>query len=177
MVDCLFCSIASGQEKRASIVYQDELVLVIMSPRQANPGHVLITPAAHIERLQELPEETGMHMFKIAMRMQRAIEKAGIKCEGTYLGLAAGSGSFQMIPHIYMDLIPRFSWDDYYTRALIDEPYADPDALLRWLAEERTRLWTRRRPRALADETSAEVLDELAGRIRESYAAIWGSST
>lgn len=139
MIDCLFCSYVSGKDQRVSIVYQDELVLVMMSPGQANPGHVLITPKQHIGRLEEMPEETGMHMFKIAMRMQRAIEKSGIKCEGTYLDLAEGTGTFQIVPHIYMNLVPRFRWDRYYVRAVIDQPYADPDALLRWLVEDRVR--------------------------------------
>ena len=173
MIDCLFCSFVSGKDQRVSIVYQDELVLVMMSPTQANPGHVLIAPKQHVERLGQMPEASGMHMFKIAMRMQRAIEKAGVKCEGTYLSLAEGEASFQA-PHIYMDVVPRFRWDRYYVKAVIDRPYDDPDALLRWLVEERVRRWPGERPRALADECSPEMLDELAPRIRDSYAAIWG---
>jgi histidine triad (HIT) family protein len=173
MIDCLFCSFVSGKDQRVSIVYQDEVVLVMMSPRQANPGHVLIVPKQHIERFGQMPEAAGMQMFRIAMRMQRAIEKAGVKCEGTYLSLAEGEASF-CAPHLCMDVVPRFRWDQYYVKAVIDRPYDDPDALLRWLAEERVRRSQVERLRALGDECSPEIVEELAVRIRDSYASIWG---
>lgn len=110
MINCLFCSLVSGNDQPVSIVYQDELVLAMMSPTQANPGHALITPK---------------------------------------------------------------QWDQYYIKAVIDRPYDDPDALLRWLVEERIRRWPGERPRALGDECSPEVLDDLALRIRASFAEIW----
>lgn len=173
---CLFCSCVSGKEQRVHIVYQDNLVLAMMPPGQANPGHVLIMPKAHIERLAEMSEETGMHLFRIAMRLQRAIEKSGIKCEGTYLDLAEGAGAFQIGTHIYLNLVPRFRWDRYYVKAVIDRPYADPDALLRTLVEDRIRRWRGESEDTHADEVSLEELDELAERIRDSYTAIWSDS-
>jgi histidine triad (HIT) family protein len=71
----MFCAFVSGREP-AAVVYQDELVLAMMAPGPANPGHMLITPAQHIERLAEMSEKSGMHMFRTAMRMQRAIENS-----------------------------------------------------------------------------------------------------
>lgn len=176
MNDCLFCSIVSGEDRRASIVYQDDLVLAMIAQGAANPGHVLILPREHIERLAALGEETGMQMFRIAMRLQRAIEKAGAGCEGTYIDLAEGVGTFQMMPHIYMNLVPRFEWDRYYALAVIDSPYDDPAALFRKLAEDRARRWRGETPTASFNDSS-ESADEWAARIRDSYAAIWGSST
>ena len=176
MIECLFCSCVSGKEQRVHIVYQDDLVLAMMSPGQANPGHVLIMPKQHIERLLEMSEETGMHLFRIAMRIGRAIEKSGIRCEGSYLDLAEGAGAFQIGAHIYLNLVPRFNWDRYYARAVIDRPYSDPDALLRTLVEDRIRRWRGESEDTHVDEISPEELEELAARIRDTYTEIWGSS-
>lgn len=177
MINCVFCDFVTGKDRTASIVYRDDIVLAIMATGPANPGHLLITPTEHIERLAQMSEETGMHMFRIAMRLHRAIEKSGIKCEGTYLDLAEGTGAFRIVPHIYMDLVPRFRRDPYYVRAMIDRPYDDPEALLRRLAEDRIRRWRGEAPREYEDQDSPEALDELAAKIRDSYSAIWGRST
>ena len=177
MDGCVFCDFVTGKDRRVSIVYRDDVVLAFMAPGPANPGHVLITPTQHIERLAQMSEETGMHMFRIAMRLQRAIEKSGIKCEGTYLDLAEGTGAFQIVSHIYMDLVPRFRWDRYYVWAIIDRPYDDPDALLRRLAEDRIRWWGGEKPVRFGDESSPESLDAMAIKIRDSYSAMWGSAT
>jgi diadenosine tetraphosphate (Ap4A) HIT family hydrolase len=177
MIDCFFCSVVSRKEQRVSIVYEDELMLVMMSPSPANPGHVLILPREHIESLAQMDENTGMHMLRIAMRTRRAIGESGIKCDGSYLSLADGEAGFQIVPHVYMDLVPRFRSDHYWILANIDEPYAQPDALFSKLFEDRARRWRTPSRRALADESSPEELDELAGKIRSSYEAIWGSAT
>ncbi len=176
MIECLFCSYVSGKDQRVNIVYEDDLVLAMMAPAPANPGHVWITPRQHIERLAEMDEQTGMQMFRVAMRMQRAIERSGIRCEGSYLSLAEGEGSFQIVPHIYMDVVPRYRWDRYYVLAVIDRPYSRPDELYRTLFDDRIRRWADDLRRSHDEELSPEKIDELAAKIRDSYKTIWGSS-
>jgi diadenosine tetraphosphate (Ap4A) HIT family hydrolase len=131
-------------------------------------------PKQHIERLSEMPEEVAMHLFKIAVRMRRAIEASGIRCEGSYLSAAEGEGSFQMDGHFYLELVPRFRWDWYYTSAVIDRPHADPYSLLRKLFEDRRRCNFDDALLEGAVETRSENLDEIASRIRIAYEAIWG---
>jgi histidine triad (HIT) family protein len=172
-MDCFFCACVSGREP-AAVVYQDELVLAMMAPGPANPGHVLITPTQHIERLGGMEEEAGIHLFRIAMRMQRAIENSIVKCEGTYLGLAEGVGSFHIVPHLYIDLVPRFRDDRYEILATIDRPYDQPDALLRHLFDDRVRRWPGKARRANEVDPSLSRIDDVAAEIRNSYAAIWG---
>ena len=172
-MDCLFCAYVSGREP-AAVVYQDELVVAMMSPGPANPGHVLITPKQHIERLAEMSEEAGVHMFRIAMRMRGAIENSSIRCDGTYLGLVEGEGAFQMVPHIYMDLVPRFRRDRYSVLATIDRPYARPGALLDRLFDDRAQGRPGEGRRANEIESSPERINDLAAQIRESYMSIWG---
>jgi len=107
MEDCVFCRIVRGVAP-ASIVYSDEKVMAIMDIQPVNLGHVLIIPKTHFAQLSELDEETGAHMFKIAMRIAEALRRSDIKCEGINLFLADGEAAFQEIFHVHLHVIPRF---------------------------------------------------------------------
>lgn len=79
-----------------------------MDIQPVNPGHVLIIPRAHAARLSELDDETGAHMFKIAMRISEALRRSGMKCEGINLFLVDGEAAFQEVFHVHLHVIPRF---------------------------------------------------------------------
>jgi len=115
MEDCTFCRIIKGVAP-ASIAYFDEKVIAIMDIQPVNPGHVLIIPKVHAGRLSELGEETGAHMFKIAMRIAEALRRSDIKCEGINLFLADGEAGGQDIFHVHLHVIPRFRGDDFKIR-------------------------------------------------------------
>lgn len=112
MGDCVFCQIVKGTTP-ASVVYTDEKVMAIMDTQPVNPGHVLIIPKTHAAHLSELDEETGAHMFKIAMRVAAALRRSGVKCEGINLFLADGEAAFQYVFHVHLHVIPRFRGDGF----------------------------------------------------------------
>jgi len=112
MGDCVFCNIIKGSAP-ASIVYSDEKVMAIMDIQPINPGHVLIIPKTDVAQLSELDEETGTHMFKIAMRIAEALRRSDIKCEGINLFLADGETAFQDVFHVHLHIIPRFRGDGF----------------------------------------------------------------
>jgi len=112
MEDCVFCRIIKGIAP-ASIIYTDGNVTAIMDIQPVNPGHVLIIPKAHAAQLSKLDEETGAHMFKIAMRIAKALRHSSIKCEGIDLFLADGEAAFQEVFHVHLHVIPRFKGDGF----------------------------------------------------------------
>jgi histidine triad (HIT) family protein len=112
MGDCVFCNIIKGSAP-ASITYSDEKVMAIMDIQPVNPGHVLIIPKIHVAQLSELSEETGVRMFKIAMRIAEALRQSGTKCEGINLFLADGEAAGQDIFHVHLHVIPRFRGDGF----------------------------------------------------------------
>ena len=115
MDGCIFCDIVKGRVS-ASIVYNDEKVMAFMDTRPVNPGHVLIIPKAHASQLSELDEETGGHIFKIAMHIDEALRRSGLRCEGVTLLLADGEAAFQEIFHVHLHVIPRFRGDGFGIR-------------------------------------------------------------
>ena len=115
MESCVFCRIVKGVAP-ADVVYSDDNVLAFMDIQPVNPGHVLVIPKAHAAGLSNLDEETGGHMFKVAMRVAEGIRKSGVRCEGVNLLLSDGEAAFQEIFHVHLHVIPRFKSDGFGIR-------------------------------------------------------------
>ena len=144
MSPCVFCDIVAG-ETPASVVYDDEVVIAILTIGPVNPGHVMVIPRRHVAAMADLDEDTGMHLFKITMRMERAIRHSGVRCEGINLFLADGEAAFQEVFHLHMHVFPRFKGDAFTL---------DAD-------------WTVKPTR--------EELDQVAAQIRRAYQSLWES--
>lgn len=112
---CVFCPIV-GDVTQASMVYSDERVLAFMDIQPVNPGHMLVIPKRHVPRLEELDEETGGHLFRVAMRVAAGLRFSGLKCEGVNLHLADGEAAGQEVLHVHLHVIPRFNGDGFGIR-------------------------------------------------------------
>jgi histidine triad (HIT) family protein len=110
--ECIFCRIVKGTSP-ASIVYSDEKVMAFMDAQPVNAGHILVIPKTHVAYLSELGEEVGGHMFNVAMRIDSALRRSGIKCEGVTLLLADGEAALQDVFHVHLHVIPRFRGDGF----------------------------------------------------------------
>ncbi len=144
--DCVFCDIVAGQAP-ASVVYEDGLVLAIMDISPVTPGHLLVLPKRHYPFMRDMDEETGMHLFKVTLRMEQVIRESGVCCEGINLFLADGEAAFQEVFHLHMHVFPRFKGDSFRIEAD----------------------WSVKPPR--------EELDTLAAQIRRAYVSRWGNAT
>jgi histidine triad (HIT) family protein len=87
-----------------------------MDIQPVNPGHVLVIPKAHVARLSGLDEETGVHIFRIALRVVNGVKQSGVKCEGVNLLLSDGEAAFQEVFHVHLHIIPRFRGDGFSIR-------------------------------------------------------------
>lgn len=112
MENCIFCKIVRGIVL-ASVVYSDDRVIAFLDIQPINSGHTLVIPKAHAALLSELDEETGAHMFVVAMHVAAALRRSGLKCEGINLILSDGEAAFQEIPHVHLHVIPRFRGDGF----------------------------------------------------------------
>ena len=109
---CVFCEIVEGRSP-ASVAYEDDLCLAIMTIEPVNPGHLLVLPRAHAPYLADLDDATGGHLFTVAMRMTAAIRASGLRCEGVNLFLADGEAAFQEVFHVHLHVFPRFAGDPF----------------------------------------------------------------
>jgi len=114
--NCVFCALVAG-EREASVVYEDDRVLGFMDLHPVNPGHVLLVPKKHATAMADVDEDTGAHVFRIAMRMQQAIRRSDVRCEGINLFVADGEAAFQDVFHFHLHVIPRFEGDPFKIEA------------------------------------------------------------
>lgn len=142
MSDCIFCDIVAGKAP-ASIVYQDDVIITIMTIGPVNPGHVMVIPRKHVPYLADMDEETGMHLFRIAMRIERAIWNSGVQCEGTNMFLADREAAFQEVFHLHLHVFPRFRGDSFMVGG-------------DW-----------------SEKSSRQELDDIADRIRAAYQSLF----
>ena len=109
---CIFCAIVAGQVE-ASLVYEDETVVVFMDLHPVTPGHVLVVPREHTVGLEDLDAATSAHVWSVGHAMARALRRSGMRCEGINVLLCDGEVAFQTVFHFHLHVIPRYAGDGW----------------------------------------------------------------
>ena len=147
---CVFCEIVAG-ESPASVFYEDDLVLGLMTTGPVTTGHAMVIPKAHAPYLAQLDEEAGRQMWTVAHRAAAALRAASvdsdeIQCEAVSLYLADGLAASQEIFHVHLHVFPRYEGDPF---SLVAD-------------------WSIHPPR--------EELDRVASQIAAAYNDVWRSA-
>jgi histidine triad (HIT) family protein len=103
--ECVFCEILAGRSP-ADIVYQDDLTMAFIDPRQHNPGHVLVVPRAHLNDIRELDLDVGAALMATMIKIAKAVSQE-FPNEGMSLWHSIGPAAFQEVPHMHMHVHPR----------------------------------------------------------------------
>lgn len=107
--DCIFCKLANGIIPTNSL-YEDEKVNVIFDAGPATKGHVLIIPKEHYDDIYSLDDETAAHVFKVAVKISNALNKA-LKPDGLNVVQNNGEAAGQTVFHFHTHIIPRYADD------------------------------------------------------------------
>lgn len=107
--NCIFCRIADG-DIPSTTVYEDDSFTVIMDLSPATRGHALIIPKDHMDDIFEMDEKTAGKLFKLAVRIAKAMKKA-LKCDGLNIVQNNGAIAGQTVRHFHLHLIPRYEGD------------------------------------------------------------------
>ena len=108
---CIFCDIIRGAAE-VSICYEDAAALAFMDIQPVNNGHTLVVPRQHYESFSDLPAETAMHLFEVAMELSPVIRKVS-GSEGMNLVISSGAEAGQDVYHFHIHLIPRRAGDGF----------------------------------------------------------------
>jgi histidine triad (HIT) family protein len=103
--NCVFCDIIAGRAP-GHVVYEDDLTLALVDPRQHNPGHVLVVPRAHLNDIRELDPRTGAALMDTLIKIARAVD-ATFPNEGMSLWHSIGPAAYQEVPHMHVHVHPR----------------------------------------------------------------------
>ncbi len=121
--NCVFCRIIAGELPSVK-VYEDEYVVAFLDIRPANPGHTLVVPKRHVERLEELEPDEAQALIYAAARLAPAIVRA-VGAEGYNILMNIGAAAGQEIAHLHLHIIPRFSNDKCKFHCPRGEPEQD----------------------------------------------------
>ncbi|MFB6086395.1 MAG: HIT family protein [Halodesulfurarchaeum sp.] len=103
--DCIFCRIAAGDAPAATIV-ETERAMAFLDARPLSPGHTLVIPHTHAERLGALDGETAGAVMDMLRRLAPAVEDA-VDADATTIGFNNGRAAGQEVPHVHGHIIPR----------------------------------------------------------------------
>lgn len=107
-MDCIFCKIMK-QEIPSYTLYEDEIVKVILDINPSTNGDCMVIPKKHIENMNDIDDETYMHIFRITKKMY-PILKEKLNCKG--LTLIQNNELGQDIKHYHLHLTPRYENDN-----------------------------------------------------------------
>ncbi len=107
--DCIFCKIAAG-EIPSSKIFEDDTILAFMDIAPLSKGHLLVIPKNHFENVLEIDEETYGRLFSVICRIAKAVG-ASISPEGMTVMQLNGKASDQVVPHLHIHIVPRWTGD------------------------------------------------------------------
>jgi len=117
---CVFCHISQHQEDDESlhVLYRDEHCFVVMNRYPYTPGHFMIIPHTHTDKLESLDTEVWLHMSALAQKGVKILKEEfgahGVNI-GMNLGASAGAG---IAEHIHFHLVPRWQRDTNFITAI-----------------------------------------------------------
>ncbi|MFC7249000.1 HIT family protein [Halomicroarcula sp. GCM10025324] len=109
MDDCIFCKIVDG-DIPSRTVYEDDDVLAFLDANPLAPGHTLVIPKAHHERLNDLPADIGSNVFAALHDLTPAVEDA-VDAPASTVAFNNGEAAGQEVPHVHGHIVPRFESD------------------------------------------------------------------
>ena len=117
---CVFCHISShtDDDEALKVLYRDEHCFIVMNKYPYTPGHFMIIPHHHTDKLEELSPETWLHMSALAQKGVRLL-KEGFGAHGVNIGMNLGaSAGAGIAEHIHMHLVPRFNRDTNFITSI-----------------------------------------------------------
>lgn len=112
MDNCTFCEIVA-KKIPSSIVFENDQIVVFMDNYPINPGHVLVVCKQHYPSIADTPNEVLLNLMQMVFRVESALWKSGIACEGTNILYSNGEVAGQDVFHTHFHVVPRRKNDGF----------------------------------------------------------------
>jgi histidine triad (HIT) family protein len=107
--DCIFCSIVAG-DIPSRTVYESEDVLAFLDANPLAPGHTLVIPKTHHERLNDLGDGLAGEVLGTLNALVPVVEDA-VDAPASTVAFNNGPEAGQEVPHVHGHIVPRFEDD------------------------------------------------------------------
>jgi len=117
---CVFCHISLHveQDEELHVLHRDEFCFIVMNRYPYTPGHFMIIPHTHTDKLEELDSQAWLHMSALAQKCVRLL-KEGFGAQGVNIGMNLGkAGGAGIAEHIHMHLVPRWERDTNFITSI-----------------------------------------------------------
>ncbi len=104
MENCLFCSIIQHQIP-STVVYEDELMLVIKDTNPQTPVHLLCMPKAHLAGLDNIQEKDAVLIGHIMLKISEIAKQQGLAADGYRVIANIGQNGRQSVRHLHFHLV------------------------------------------------------------------------
>jgi histidine triad (HIT) family protein len=131
-----FCQIVAG-DLAAAIVHSDKATMAFLDHRPLFQGHVLLVPRHHVTVLADLPASDVDRFFRLAQRLEVAVERA-TGSDGSLV--LVNNRVSQSVPHLHVHVIPRRFRDGLRFWLGPRRPYPSPEDAERMAAAIRDNL-------------------------------------
>lgn len=109
MEDCIFCKIAQG-EMESEKIFETENTFSFLDINPRSPGHSLVIPKKHVETLTDLSDDLVGEIFATVKKVENRL-KDSLNPDGFTIGINDGKAAGQEVPHLHVNIIPRFEDD------------------------------------------------------------------
>ena len=117
---CVFCHISQAmqEDETLHVLHRDEHCFVVMNRYPYTPGHFMIIPHLHTNKLEDLSETSWLHMSLLAQKSVRLL-KEGFGAHGVNIGMNLGeAGGAGIAEHIHLHVVPRFHRDTNFITSI-----------------------------------------------------------
>lgn len=118
--NCSYCQLINSRLK----VYEDDKIVVVLSPKPAFHGHTLIIPKRHYNIIEQVPDKDFGEMFALANHVSKSLFET-LSIHGTNIIIQNGIAAGQDSGHFSLHIIPRREGDgidfQWKTKQLSDD--------------------------------------------------------
>jgi len=117
---CVFCHISSHskEDEKNHLLYRDEHCFIVMNRYPYTPGHFMIIPHTHTDKLEDLDPKVWLHISELAQKSVKLL-KEGLDAQGVNIGMNLGkSAGAGIAEHIHMHLVPRWERDTNFITSI-----------------------------------------------------------
>ena len=117
---CVLCNAAAVKPGTELVLWNGSASVVLLNKFPYNSGHLMVAPARHVSKVEELtPEESG-DIFRL-IRHSVSVLKDLMNPDGFNIGMnvgrAAGAG---IDDHLHIHIVPRWNGDANFMPVLAD---------------------------------------------------------
>jgi len=107
-VDCILCAIIKKDSKVVNLeVFRSKSFIIAVNLYPYNPGHLIIFPHQHIEKIEKLSISEVKELHKLTVITLKVLKNL-YNPHGFNIGYNLGKGSGASIKHLHLHIVPRY---------------------------------------------------------------------